>query len=303
MTNRKTLTIGIPAYNEQANIGYLIKELLDQDEDLYVLEKIIVNSDCSTDNTNKIVKEFSDTRVQLIENTCREGQGKKQNELIEKCNSDILVLLNADILINNVNFLNNITEEINNGADLVCGPLLEIKPHTFTERIIGFGSVYRRQVFDKYKNGNSLFTCHGSHRAFSKRLYKEFRFIGSVAEDAYSYLWCIKNGYTYAYTRKASVTIKLPSNIADHIKQSSRFFISGEKLSKYFDEDILNEHCKWPKYLFLIEGLKMFMFQPIEATCYVLISTYIIARNLLGLSDKTEAWNMVSSSKSLHTNI
>jgi len=56
MADKKTLAIGIPAHNEEANIGFLIKALLEQESRLYVLTEIIVASDASTDKTVELVK-------------------------------------------------------------------------------------------------------------------------------------------------------------------------------------------------------------------------------------------------------
>ena len=48
---KPTIEIGIPALNEEANIGYLIESLLKQDKSGYELKRILVSSDGSTDRT------------------------------------------------------------------------------------------------------------------------------------------------------------------------------------------------------------------------------------------------------------
>ena len=53
---KPTLSIGIPAFNEEANIYFLLKDLLSQKMDQFNLERIIVNSDGSTDDTIEQVK-------------------------------------------------------------------------------------------------------------------------------------------------------------------------------------------------------------------------------------------------------
>src|SRR5689334_482537 len=105
--NKSTLSIGIPAYNEQANIKDLITALMNQVQENFVLEKIIVASDGSTDQTEQIVRSISDTRVQLIADGQRKGQAARQNEIIEQLKSDLLLLLNADVLPTDNNFIEN----------------------------------------------------------------------------------------------------------------------------------------------------------------------------------------------------
>ena len=59
---KPTVTIGIPSYNEAQNIGQLLESLLKQVSNSYILEKIIVCSDGSTDDTEQVVKKLESKR-------------------------------------------------------------------------------------------------------------------------------------------------------------------------------------------------------------------------------------------------
>ncbi|HSX39732.1 MAG TPA: glycosyltransferase [Candidatus Saccharimonadales bacterium] len=292
----KTLTIGIPAYNEEANIKFLLDDLLKQNIQSCELEAIVVASDASSDSTDAIVRAYGG-KVKLIENTVRQGQGAKQNQIMQTCDSDVLVLLNADLTIKDLNFIDNLVAPILSGSDLTCGPLLEIDPSNYFEKIVQFGSIYRRNVHESVNNGNNLNTCHGSHRAFSKRFYKVLYFPGSVAEDAYSYLACIQNGFTYTYAKDAVAFIKLPDNLKDHKTQSARFYHSETKLSSYFDLSFVKQNTKWPVKEFFVEGFKLFFKQPIEAVLYVLVSVYVMLSVIFEKKELSDTWKTVASSK------
>ena len=82
-TKKPTVTIGIPAYNEEANIGVLLRAIVKQRETDFVLKKIIVVSDKSTDNTANEVKKIKDSRIKLIENRVRRGKVYNQNKIFE----------------------------------------------------------------------------------------------------------------------------------------------------------------------------------------------------------------------------
>src|SRR5262245_52847255 len=110
--NKKTLTIGIPAFNEEANIGYLLQRLLTQNIFNATLEKIIVVSDGSSDKTAKIVREIKDKRILLIENPERLGLYATQNKILENTDSDILVMFDADILPKNQYLVANLIAPI-----------------------------------------------------------------------------------------------------------------------------------------------------------------------------------------------
>ena len=54
-----TVTVAICACNEEANIGRLIKSILEQKESSFRFEKLFVVSDGSTDKTVEIIKSFN----------------------------------------------------------------------------------------------------------------------------------------------------------------------------------------------------------------------------------------------------
>jgi biofilm PGA synthesis N-glycosyltransferase PgaC len=93
-------SIGITAYNEEANIGQLLQAMLDQR--LYsveVSEIIVVASGCE-DRTIDIVQEYmaKDPRIKLIVQECREGKTSAVNLFLQQAKEDICVLESGDTL-------------------------------------------------------------------------------------------------------------------------------------------------------------------------------------------------------------
>lgn len=296
--NKLTVTIGIPAYNEESNIGYLISELLKQKNLSYHLEKILVISDGSTDKTADIVREFKDNRITIIDNKIRQGLAQTQNEILQKSESDVLVLLNADIMILDEMFLRKIVKPIaDNESDLVCIELRELEQYTITGDILNVSMKFKNSIFEKYKNGNNIYTCHAI-RAFSKKLYKEFMFKGSIGEDAYSYLYATFNNFKYEFIKDTKAYYRLPSNYKDHEKQSIRFIQSKKKFVKDFGEDFVHENYYLPKSLLILTGIKFSMKYPIHMTIYVLIYLGILIKSLF-VSKINDRWDISTSSKVL----
>src|SRR5689334_15938992 len=127
MKNLKSLTVGIAAFNEEANISYLLKDLLEQKLSKLYLKKIIVCSDGSTDNTVRVARSFKDKRVRVLDNKNRAGKSIRINQMFKLAETDVFVLLDADILIKNSGFLEELTEPIRtNQADLVSSKLTPV---------------------------------------------------------------------------------------------------------------------------------------------------------------------------------
>lgn len=95
-------SVGITAYNEEANIGRLLQAILDQRlYDVEITEIIVVASGC-TDRTEEIVREYvdRDPRVQLRVQEKREGKTSAINVFLAHAREKICVLESGDTLPN-----------------------------------------------------------------------------------------------------------------------------------------------------------------------------------------------------------
>ncbi|MGQ9600672.1 MAG: glycosyltransferase [Anaerolineae bacterium] len=93
-------SVGITAYNEEANIGRLLQALLDQRlYEVEITEIIVVASGC-TDRTEEIVREYMarDPRIQLYVQKQREGKTSAVNVFLTHAQEKICVLESGDTL-------------------------------------------------------------------------------------------------------------------------------------------------------------------------------------------------------------
>ena len=108
-------TIGIPAYNEEKNIGKIITSLKK------ITNSIIVCDDGSSDMTSKIATELGAT---VIKHEKNKGYGAAINSIFKKCNedgTDVLVTFDADGQ-HRIEDLEQILKPIiENQADIVIG--------------------------------------------------------------------------------------------------------------------------------------------------------------------------------------
>src|SRR4030043_1381082 len=94
------ISIGIMAYNEEANIGRLLDNIVTSELKQAKIEEIIVVSSGSTDKTDEIVGEKSkkDKKIKLLIQKRREGKASAINLFIRKAKNPILVMISADVL-------------------------------------------------------------------------------------------------------------------------------------------------------------------------------------------------------------
>jgi cellulose synthase/poly-beta-1,6-N-acetylglucosamine synthase-like glycosyltransferase len=93
-------SVGITAYNEEANIGRLLQTIIDQRlYEVEITEIIVVASGC-TDRTEDIVREYMevDPRIQLCVQEQREGKTSAINVFLAQAKEKLCVLESGDTL-------------------------------------------------------------------------------------------------------------------------------------------------------------------------------------------------------------
>lgn len=99
--SRVAVSVGVMAYNEEANIGNAIETILGQDlRSGEIAELIVVASGC-TDRTADIVAEIARTesRVRLLVQEQREGKASAINLFIGATRSPVLLMVGADVIV------------------------------------------------------------------------------------------------------------------------------------------------------------------------------------------------------------
>lgn len=93
-------SIGVMAYNEEANIGRLLEALLRQRLSACSIGEIFVVSSGSTDRTDEIIAEYAgrDRRIELLAQKKREGKASAINLFLSRASGDVLVVESGDTI-------------------------------------------------------------------------------------------------------------------------------------------------------------------------------------------------------------
>lgn len=293
------VSIGIPAYNEEANIKHLLESLLKQKQDNFELQEIIVFSDASTDKTVELANSFGDWRIRVIDNKERQGQTGGQNQIIKLFTGDILILLNADILPADEDFLHHLVEPFyeNPAVGLVSCAGAHPRPKTFVEKVLNFSRDIVEDITKSSQGTENVYFCHGYARAFSKKFAKTIEWPKSVGEDAYSYFLAKSNEEQFFYQPKAVVLYRMPQTLKDHFKQSVRFAFSQKRMQIQFPHiDIRAEYAISKPALALVL-IKHFFRHPILTISYLFFQILALF-NPYKVTD-TNIWEPSQSSKNL----
>jgi glycosyltransferase involved in cell wall biosynthesis len=90
------ISIGLPFYNDAAYLGAAIKSVLNQ---TYKNWELLLVSDSSNDESIKIARSFSDSRIKIFEFSFNAGLSRRLNEIANLANGKYLFRMDADDLM------------------------------------------------------------------------------------------------------------------------------------------------------------------------------------------------------------
>jgi len=294
------VNIGIPAFNEGFNIKNLILQTLEQEKSNYILDKIIVISDGSSDNTVSEAEKISDDRIIIINHEDRKGKAARFQELLQLSNSDILIQLDADIKLENKFVFQELVKAIIGGADLAFPKTAALTPRTYIEKVSSFGaSAWERVLNQMDKEAVILHRCQGRCRAFSKKFYKNFILPPEAdsVEDMYCFGFAVTHGYKAIYVPTAIVNYRLPATRKDFVKQARRFVKGPEALSQFFGKEFVKKYMPNDNMKLIAFFKNLFGFSPHISLGYVALQLYV--RKTATMDSQKPIYDYVASTKNL----
>ena len=294
----KTITIGIPAYNEEINIQNILTSLLNQKD--ISIKRIFIASDASTDKTNKIVNSMAKNNsvIKLLNGIHRIGKAKRINQIFKNSDTDFVVILDADITIESETTIFNLVKPMlkDNSIMLTSGNSKPKVPKNFAQRTAFAGFLFWNKAREITKNSD-LYYCEGPIRAFNRELYKEMIFPASIAEDVYPYLYCMSRGYKFKKTEKAKIFYTLPATIKDYSKQMARAISTHKVQECNFEKSFLNKYYTIGFKEKIVSMIGNLARDPFWTLSFLILIGIPKLKDIFISSADTGVWNIVQSTK------
>jgi cellulose synthase/poly-beta-1,6-N-acetylglucosamine synthase-like glycosyltransferase len=219
-------SIGIMAYNEEANIGHLLQALLNQRlTSCRIVEIFVVASGC-TDRTVEIVESVSSTNdlIKLIVQESREGKASAINQFLSRATGDIAIVESGDTI--------PLKDTVENLVRPFCDQSVGMTgarpvPVNSKETFMGFTS----HLFWRLHHELALRQPKLGELIAFRNIIPEIPFDTAVDEASIEAI--ITNaGYRIHYAKDAIVYNKGPESIADFLKQRRRIIVGHKHLLK-----------------------------------------------------------------------
>ncbi|PJE58456.1 MAG: hypothetical protein COU81_00660 [Candidatus Portnoybacteria bacterium CG10_big_fil_rev_8_21_14_0_10_36_7] len=302
MKSKITLTVGIPAHNEENNIGLLINSILKQEKKTYNLKAIVVVSDGSSDKTVSIVKKYAenDSRIKVVSRKVRLGKANGLNLIYDLNTSDLLFVPDADIVLRNKSCLDEMVLLFNKNPflNLVSARHIPAPTKKFMGKFAVYSYLSLEDAFLQFNNGNNFYTVM-SASMISKKFAKSFKYpTGTISDQNYLYAQATrKNLHKYRFAKNAEVIFTTVNTFEDWRLLGLRSVV-GDKVdvSKHFGKAILEEYSL-PKTLVLRTQLKWFLKHPFFMAGSVLMNIFIRLFPYKKFEPKKGIWQESKSSK------
>jgi len=220
----KTLTcsIGVMAYNEQANIKYLLESLLNQRLNSCKISEIIVVASGCTDNTVPIVESISNYNsiVKLLVQEKREGKASAIDLFLSVAKGNVVIIESGDT-IPEKDTVENLVRPLKDPNVGMTGA--RPVPVNSSDTFMGFTV----NLFWKLHHELALIDPKLGEMIAFRNIIREIPKDTAVDEASIEAI-ITKSGYRIHYAKDAIVRNKGPETISDFIKQRRRI-MAGHK--------------------------------------------------------------------------
>lgn len=293
-----TVTVGIPAHNEEANISNVLASILKQRGENFLVDRIIVVCDGCTDKTVARARTLAARHhnIVVIEEPQRKGKIARLNQLYSMNTSDILITIDADTILAEPDVIEKVVPVFNDPAVAIAAIHQEpVAVQSFIGKICRTSDLLWLESRVNVNDGDHVHNLLGSATAIRKDVAHELRYPASLNSDSgYLYVQAKKFG-KFMYIRDAKILYRAPETLADFWSLSSRaIFHRYETLAKNLGNDVLGLY-KIPVRHKIFGVTKMFIRSPLYTVLAILLNVAVRMFPRTDEAVKSKTWEMVAS--------
>jgi cellulose synthase/poly-beta-1,6-N-acetylglucosamine synthase-like glycosyltransferase len=217
----------ISAYNEDKILEKKIQNCLHLEYPKDKLE-ILIGSDGSTDQTNKILQKVTGTNIKPFLFTERRGKAQVLNSLIDNAIGNIIIFSDANTIYKPDAIRKLVRHFVDESIGGVCGRLILVNP--LKDNWKNSETVYwRYENFIKKLEGKiqTVIGANGAIYALRKNLFQPLSDSKIIVDDFVISLKAVINGYDILYDEQAQAFETISPNIKDEFLRKVRIGVSN----------------------------------------------------------------------------
>jgi glycosyltransferase involved in cell wall biosynthesis len=225
----RSITVGIPSYNERQNVVNLLRAIEEQHTQIFE----VLISDDSSDNTPSLVHNFAQHSlldIQLFHHDTRRGAAAAWNEILQRAAGDIIVLYDADT-VPHPSCTEQLTSHIQGNVGICASNSQPVQAAGIAGRASIFISKWLRSVRLAQL---SQYTVMGRALAIDSVEAKKIEIpTNMIAIDLYMQCKILEMGRDVIYNDSAIVYFRPTNNIHDLASQVIRAVNGHKQIEEY----------------------------------------------------------------------
>ena len=211
----------IPAFNEESMIRRKIENSLLLDYPRSKME-IVVASDGSTDDTNRMISAYSRKEIRIILYKKRRGKSEVINRTVPKLIGDIVIFSDASAMLESSAIKNIVKDFGDPDVGCVSGKYVLVSGDE-SNRGNGEGMYFKYETNIKSKESeyNSILGAHGSLYGIRKKLFRPLE-KGTINDDYIIPMQIVDQGFRSVYENNAIAKETARTTIEGEMKRRIR---------------------------------------------------------------------------------
>lgn len=269
---KTNLTIGIPTFEAGDSLIRLLKQLKSfHGAENFLILLVIDGSKIERDRIDHISK-LLPPGSKIIRNAARRGQAYSINKIFKSANTELLLLLNDDVILDTMALPTLRLHYKNTKADLITTKVVPVPGTDLFAKSLSTGTEISYLTSLHWNKGINYLMCNGRMIMLAKTLYSSLAIpITLWNNDAFIYFYALHHGFKISRCDQAIVYYRLPASMAEHLNQSHKFQKSkSENERQHFTR--LHEEYKIPLGVLINAVLHVFSANPFTTIGYLTIA-------------------------------
>lgn len=263
------------------------------------IEKLLVIAD-RIPIPHDIRERLEELGVSLVWNNEEGTLAKKVKQMIEMCDTDILISTQDDVLFK-PDTIARIVDAFNEGEQvtMVATKIAPLPEKSFTGSIIGQAVRIPGRIASLWNRGDNYLAANGRCLSFRTQFAKKFRIPEKLVNlDAFLYFENKRLRGVMRLAEDSVAFIHAPETVQEQVRPSSRFLASQQELAPYFPYNLSHEY-RIPFFAGIRAGLAEVALRPLQTICYLFVLAYTRLRRQGTQEALNPFWKIETSTKNV----
>lgn len=275
-------TIVIVTQNNEDSITYLLRSILKQNISGFTIDKTIVICDGSTDHTASKVSKYANKYAQISQIYFSEsaGHNKRIQDVMPYINSDITILLDAEIVLKGTNFVKDILSRFYSDKISVVMPVSKpIQSRGLMAKIFMTIDSARTTFYRYSGNVHPVHYISAYAVAVRTNYLQSIAFPDSIIRPHYLYFSTIFTGYHAVLSESSTVLYHLPKSVDEFQHLLNHKTVNKKALYDKFG-NLAKKEFNLPIKLKLHILSKIIIIKPLACLIYLLFHSYLLLHKI-----------------------